>query len=553
MKEPDVFSFQKISFSPLFTKLLTLRGLVESSQIEDFINLSLDRLPDPLCMKGMPEAVERIRKALRNGEKILVHGDYDVDGVTGTALMARTLALLEARFATFLPDRNEDGYGVSVRAIEKAAREEGVTLLITVDCGITARKAIETATRLGVETIIIDHHRVPADGVPPAKIILNPQQSDCPYPFKDLSAAGLVFKLAHALLGKRAFQFLDLAALSTVCDVAPLKHENRIIVKKGLELLSDRTHPGIRALASAASIKTKEMNTGHIGFMLGPRINAAGRMSSPEIALRLLMTESVKEAESLAQVLEEENKARQKEERQTVLEAIAQTEQIFNFNRDRVIVVAQQGWHAGVIGIVAARLVDKFHRPSVVIALDGEKGKGSGRSIKGFHLFNALDACKELFVEFGGHEQAAGLSILETQVADFRAKVNQHARESYDGKTFVREIRVDLELRLEDLKTTFLNELDLLEPHGAGNPRPVFMTRNLEIKSKPEKIYGETYKFFVTDGALTLEALWQDRTGDSTSLIQKGRRAHLTYTLKSKVWNGVSSLSLDVKELIPQT
>jgi single-stranded-DNA-specific exonuclease len=265
------------------------------------------------------------------------------------------------------------------------------------------------------------------------------------------------------------------------------------------------------------------------------------------------MTDSVKEAESLAGVLEEENKARQKEERQVVQEAIAQVERTFNFNRDRVIVVAKDGWHAGVIGIVASRLVDKFHRPSVVIAIADGKGKGSGRSIKGFHLFNALDACKEHFIEFGGHEQAAGLSITEEQIQHFRAKVNQHARDQYEGKIFVREVPVDLEIKFEDLRAEFLTELELFEPHGAGNPRPVFMTRDLEIKSKPEKAaYGETYKFWVTDGALTFEAVWQDKRGEGTGYIQKGRRVHMAYTLKSKVWEGVPSLSLDVREIIPQ-
>ncbi len=499
----------------------------------------------------MTEAAERIRRAARNGEKILVHGDYDVDGVTGTALMVRTLALLEISFTTFLPDRTQDGYGVSERAITQSA-EEGIKLLITVDCGITARKAIQTARDLGMDVIVIDHHRVPEDGLPPATVILNPQQTDCAYPFKELSAAGLVFKLSQALLGKRAFQFLDLAALSTVCDVAPLQQENRIIVKHGLEILSERTNPGIRALALAANIKARELNTGHIGFMLGPRINAAGRMSSPDIALRLLMTESAKEAESLAQVLEEENRARQKEERQTVLEAIAQAERICNFNRDRVIVVAKEGWHAGVIGIVASRLVDRFHRPSVVIALEKGKGKGSGRSIKGFHLFNALDACREHFEQFGGHEQAAGLTMVENQVADFRNKINQHARESYEGKVFVREVPVDLEIRLEDLTPQFLRELELLEPHGAGNPRPVFMTRDLEVKTKAEKGMGETYRFYVSGNNLTYEAVWNDRRGEGPGNLQKGQRMHLAYSVKSKVWNGVANISLEVKEVIRQ-
>lgn len=550
--EQAVSPFQKSNFSPLFNQLLTQRGLTDPVQIQNFLSVTLDQLEDPMLMKGMKQAVSRVLVAARSGEKVLVHGDYDVDGVTGAALMARTLELIGAKATTFLPDRAEDGYGVSERAIREGAKN-GVKLLITVDCGITARKPIESARALGVDVLVIDHHRIPEEGIPPANIILNPQQSDCPYPFRDLSAAGLVFKLAQALLGNRAFQFLDLAALSTVCDVAPLKQENRIIVKKGLELLSDRTNPGIRALATAAGIRPKALNVGHIGFVLGPRINAAGRMSSPEIALRLLTTENLKEAESLAQALEEENRARQKEERETAQQAIAQVERIFNFNRDRVIVAAKEGWHPGVIGIVASRLVERFHRPSIVIALDGGKGKGSGRSIKGFNLFEAMDSCKELFEAFGGHEQAAGLTIKECNLAALRLKINQHANGKYEGKVFVRHIPVDMELKFSDFRTSFIQELDLLEPHGAGNPRPVFMTKHLEIKSKAEKIYGETYKFWVSDGVQTYEAVWNDRSGEGPSGLQKGKIVHLTYSIKGKVWDGVESLSLDVKEIIPQS
>lgn len=551
LSEPAVSPFQKNNFTPLFNQLLAQRGLTDPAHIQSFLSASLDQLEDPMLMKGMKQAVARVLHAARSGEKILVHGDYDVDGVTGAALMSRTLELIGAKASTFLPDRAEDGYGVSERAIREGAKN-GVKLLITVDCGITAKKAIETARSLGIDVLVIDHHRIPEEGIPPADIILNPQQSDCPYPFRDLSAAGLVFKFAQALLGNRAFQFLDLAALSTVCDVAPLKKENRIIVKKGLELLSDRTHPGIRALAAAAGIRPKVLNVGHIGFVLGPRINAAGRMSSPEIALRLLTTQNLSEAESLAQVLEEENRARQKEERETAQQAIAQVERIFNFNRDRVIVAAKEGWHPGVIGIVASRLVERFHRPSIVIALEGGKGKGSGRSIKGFNLFEAMDSCKDLFEVFGGHEQAAGLTIKACNIAALRLKINQHANGNYEGKVFVRHIPVDLELKFSDFRTSFIQELELLEPHGAGNPRPVFVTKDLEIKSKAEKIYSDAYKFWVTDGAQTYEAVWNDRGGDGPSGLQKGKRVHLTYSIKGKVWDGVESLSLDVKEIIPQ-
>lgn len=539
------------SFSPLFTRLLQGRGLTDPAVMEHFLSASTESLSDPFLMKGMTAAVERIRRAAKNREKVLIHGDYDVDGVTGAALMSKTLKALGVEFFTFLPDRVEDGYGVSERAIVQAAAEKKISLLITVDCGITARKAIETAVSKGVDVIIIDHHRIPDDGIPPATVILNPQQSDCPYPFKDLSAGGLVFKLAQALLGKDAIAFLDLTALSTVCDVAPLCGENRIIVKKGLEILSARANPGIQAMAETAKMKTREMNSGHIGFILGPRINAAGRMNTPDIALRLLLSESVKEAMSLASVLEEENKMRQKEERQVTKEAIEQAERVFHFNRDRVVVVAAQGWHQGVIGIVASRLVEKFHRPSIVIAIDGAKGKGSGRSIKGFHLFDALNACKDLFVTFGGHEQAAGLSILEEKIQTFREKVNEYARQKYEASAFEWKINFDLEIQLEDLRTGFMRELELLEPHGAGNARPVFLTKNLEIKGRPEKIYGETYKFFVTDGIFTYETLWNDRACEGAGALAKGSKINLYYSAKTKVWDGVKSISLEAKDIKP--
>ena len=499
-------------------------------------------------MKGMPEAVELVREAVRGRKPVLVHGDYDVDGVTGTALMSRVLAALGADFSTFLPHRSEDGYGVSARAIQNG-HQKGVKLLITVDCGITAHEQIALARSLGMDVIVIDHHRVPENGLPPASVILNPRQDDCAYAFKELSAAGLVFRLAEALLGPQSFDFLDLAALSTVCDVAPLIEENRVVVKYGLELLGKRANPGLCALSSAAGIKSQVFNTGHLGFSLGPRINAAGRMSSPEIALRLLLTESLKEAESLASVLEEENKARQKEEKEVLKEAVAEVERTVNFNRDRVIVAAREGWHPGVIGIVAARLVEQFHRPAVVIALEKGKGKGSGRSIKGFHLFNALESCKTLFEEFGGHEQAAGLSILSENISAFRLRVNGHAREQYDSSVFEKKIPMDLEISFQDLSAGFVRELKLFEPHGMGNPRPAFFTRGLEIKSKPQILWAQTVQFWLTDGVRTLEALWNDRSQKGVSGFEKGNQVDLIYSLKTKIWNGQESLVLEVKQM----
>lgn len=539
---------EETKYSPLFLKVLRNKGFEKEEDIELFLSGDLKDLHDPFLMKGMTDAVDRIKKAVRAGEKILVHGDYDVDGITGAAILARLLKELGADFKTFLPCRNEDGYGVSLNAIKEAS-DAGTTLLITADCGITAHEQIKAAKALGVDVIVIDHHRIPEKGIPAADVILNPQQEDCPYPFVELSAGGLAFKLAQALIGERAFKLLDLATLSTICDIAPLKGENRIIVKKGLETLGMSSNVGVKALAKVSKIRTRKMNVGHVGFMLGPRINAAGRMSSADIALQLLLTDSEREAESLATVLDEENKARQKEERQVVKQAIDEVERSVNFAKEKVIVVAREGWHAGVIGIVASRLVDRFYRPSVVIALKDGEGKGSGRSVKGFHLFNAMSAAAEHLDQFGGHEQAAGLSVQAENISLVRQKMNEYAEANVKSDTFVKTYPCDLKVSLEDFTSNFMRELEMLEPHGAGNSRPIFYAENVVVKQDPKKQWGSSYKFLVMGECGTYEAVWNDKTGSPKyALLEKGAKIDLWFTIKIKVWDGIESLTLEVKD-----
>lgn len=531
--------------SPLFIRLLESRGFSDSLLIEKFLFAGLDQLEDPLKMKGMREAVERLRKAVTNKEKILVHGDYDVDGVTATAVLAKTLQILKADYFTFVPERARDGYGISEDAIRKF-HTQGVSILMTADCGIAAHDEIQVARSLGMDVIVIDHHRIPAQGLPQATIILNPQQEDCGYPSQDLSAAGLAFKLAQALIGNQALNFLDLAALSTVADIAPLRDENRIIVRYGLKQLADNPNFGLQALIKSAGIRSKQLNTGHLGFMLGPRINACGRMSTPEIALRLLVSENLREAESLASVLEEENKLRQKEERQIVKDAIEEAERTAHFNRDRVVVVGKQGWHQGVVGIVASRLVERFSRPALVIGFDASGGKGSGRSVKGFNLFQALESCRDLLQEFGGHEQAVGLSMAYENLPLLRKKINEYAQ-AVPADIFVRQVRSDLKISLQDLNTHFMEELQWLEPHGAGNPRPVFETQNLLIRTKPVTLSPQTVQFFVTDGRSVAEAVWSNRNA-SGFWVQQGMEINLFYHAKIKKVNGIESLVLDVRD-----
>lgn len=500
-------------------------------------------------MKGLSAAVGRIQQAIRQGEKILIHGDYDADGITATAILGRTLNLLKADFATFLPERTRDGYGVSESAI-RDARKLGTSLLITVDCGIAAHHEIQVACGLGMDVIVIDHHKIPAEGLPGTSMILNPQQTDCDYPFQGLTAAGLVFKLSQGLIENRVFRFLDLVALSVVSDVAPLVGENRILVKQGLKSIGETPNLGLQALAAVSGIRGKTMNVGHLGFILGPRINACGRMSTPDIALRLLMTENRKEAESLAHVLDEENKMRQREERQTLREAIWDVEHTVNFNRERILVVARDGWHQGVVGIVASRLAEKYHRPAIVIALEGDSGKGSGRSIRKFDLFRALQASGDVLEEFGGHELAAGLVVKKENLAEFRERINRYAQQEYSSDVFVKEVPVDLELSLSDFHSDFIQELKRLEPHGVGNPRPVFLTRGLEIKAKKTPAHAHSLQFWVTDGILTYEAVWQNRTGDGMPDLATGKTVDLFYTVKTRVWDGMESLVLEVKDIV---
>jgi len=548
MKNAVTASSPQSLFSPLFLKLLEKRGLLTPEAIQSFLFPDLKSLFDPFEMKGMSAAVERIRRAVIHRDPILIHGDYDVDGVTGTAIVAKLLEKLGATYSTFLPERERDGYGVSVRAIRESAAS-GTKILITVDCGVAAESQIKVARELGLDVIVIDHHRIPATGLPAANIILNPLQTDCPYPCKELSAAGLAFKLAQAFLGDDAFEFLDLAAISAIGDVVPLQSENRIIVKKGLEVIAAQKRVGIAALLAVSKIKTSKVSVGQVGFQLSPRINAAGRMSSPDVALRLLLTESLREASSLASILESENETRKTIERRCTKEAIEWVERTANFNRDKVLVAASDKWHVGVIGIVAARLVEKFHRPSIVIGFQEGVGKGSGRSIPGFNLFIALQYSSETLITSGGHAQAAGLSIQPSQVDAFRTKINQYAAENFDVKHLHRQVHEDLEIKFSELSEKFISEIAMLEPHGMGHSHPKFLSRGLKMISSPKKSPIGIYDAVVSQGSE--KYVMQLKEDDYLKLIGLPQEGvfEAVYEVRKKSWNGVESIVLAAKQV----
>ncbi len=538
-------SLSESPYSNLMQKFLALRGFHTEEEIQKLLFPSLSSLYDPFLMKGIQRSAQRVLSAIDRKETILVHGDYDVDGITGAAVLSRTLEKLNAKFVTFLPVRKRDGYGVSKESLQ-LAKEKKVSLFITVDCGITAFEEAKEARQAGIDVIIIDHHRIHGGGMPEAFEIINPLQEDCTYPFKELSACGLAFKLAQALLGQGAYEFLDLVALSCVCDVAPLIDENRILVSFGLQKLGARGQVGFKSLCEVASLKRRKIQASDLGFILGPRINASGRMSSPETALKLLTTNDPEEADRLARVLDEENKTRQQEERLLLKQALQAVEREINFNRDCVIVVSGDGWHEGVIGIVAQRLVEYFMRPAFVIAFDGALGKGSGRSVKGFHLFHGLEHCQEVLEEFGGHELAAGLTIKKKNLQAFRKKMNEYGK-TISPDVFLRSVRIDLEVSFQDLSSQFLRELSLLEPFGAGNPKPVFLTRGVRTKCDPERLGSNGFRWWVTDGAMTFEAVWRSR--GMPLAFPESESYTMVYSTKLKSWDGIDSLILEVRDV----
>ncbi|MBI4550506.1 MAG: single-stranded-DNA-specific exonuclease RecJ [Candidatus Omnitrophica bacterium] len=533
--------------SLLTARLLAARGFSSESEIRKYLYPKLEDLAEPFLVPGIPEAVEIVRKHLRLKNPILIHGDYDADGITASAVLVRAFKKLGAEPLAFIPHRLRHGYGLTRAGID-FARDRGAQLMITVDCGITAHEPLAEARAAGIDVIITDHHQISPLGVPPASAIIHPLLDDAGLPFRDLSAVGLAFKLAQALLGEDSYDLLDLAALGTVGDMAPLQGENRMLVKHGLEALERGGNLGLKILAETAKLRAP-MTASHLGYVLGPRINASGRVDSADNALQLLISGNAREARSLAGLLEEENKLRQKLERDAAAEAVRKVEREVNFNRDRLIVVWDAGWHPGVVGIVASRLVEKFYRPAVVIGLDGNGGgRGSARSIAGFNIHQALMRVSDLLVECGGHEQAAGLKIRAENLELFRSRLNEAAAALMDPSALVKNFHIDCELRLSDITAEWIREILLLEPFGIGAPKPLFLTRGLRIKDKPAAWGRESLKFWVEQEANVLEAVWSRPRPFPWAECGP---VDAVYTVEMNRWNGMELPRLEIRDLKP--
>ena len=495
---PDLNLQQKLSkelnISDITAQILINRGITGSALARKFLDPSAADFSDPFAFKDMLDAVDRVRKAIQNQEKVMVFGDYDVDGVTSVALLKSVLKGLGLEASHYMPHRVKEGYGLS-REILKIARENNISLLITVDCGISNAYEVAQLKKHGVDTIITDHHEPSVDKLPSAaEAVINPKVKGCGYPFRELAGVGVAFKLCQALTGDKLSGYLDLVALGTIADVVPLTGENRVIVKEGLKVLSQAKRPGIRALMERAGILNKKFTTTFASFILGPRLNASGRMDSPEASLHLLLSQDKGEAETLAQLLEQYNRERQRVESKIIEEAEAVINKEVNFKDHKVIVVAKEDWHQGVLGVVASKLADRFYRPAIVISLSEGVCKGSGRSIKNFHLFSALGECSKFLESFGGHAHAAGLTITRESIKDFRESINRLAHDKLSIEDLLPGIDIDMEAGFAGLNLKSVAELQRLEPFGASNPEPLFITRGLKLKGEPRDLARETIK-----------------------------------------------------------
>ncbi len=543
---------------PVIARLLCARGLADPDAAAHFLQPTLADLHDPMLLAGLPAAVARLEEAVARKEPIAIHGDYDVDGITATVIVRRALELLGGRVTHFIPERMKHGYGLQADAIERLAAE-GVRVVLSVDCGIRGADAARRARELGVDLIITDHHE-PEDALPDALAVVNPKRHDCAYPYKDLAGVGVALKLVQALCeragrGRWLPAFVKIAALGTLADVVPLTGENRVIARVGLDGLTRGPHTvGIRALLEAAGLTGKRLDSFHVGFVLAPRINAAGRMSTAEIATRLLLAtdESLAaEARDLAAQLESENQRRQQEEASIVAEARRAIESDPAVGAHNVLVVAGEGWHRGVIGIVASKLVETFSKPAIVLSVEGEVAHGSCRSIPAFDMLGALEQVHDVFVRFGGHRQAAGLTMEAGRVAEFRSRINAIADERLEPGDLVPRLRIDAPLSLKAIGKELLDGLQAMEPFGLCNARPVFSAAPVELADAPRIMKERHLSMTVRqDGRVFRAVAW--RAAERAALLQEHRQnLALAFSLDRNEYQGETYVQLTVCDIRP--
>ncbi len=567
---------KRLNIHPIVAKLLYNRGYTDESSVKTFIGMESEMLCNPFEMKDIEKGIERIRLAIEGKEKITVYGDYDVDGVTSVCTLYLYLKSKGADIDYYIPNRTGEGYGVSASAID-TLYERGTKLIITVDTGITANEEVRYAKERGIDFVVTDHHECHGD-IPDSCAVINPHRPDCPYPFKELAGVGVVFKLIsayeEAVCGKSRIdaalyvfsKYADLVAIGTVADVMPIKSENRIIVSYGLRMIESSPSPGIVALMEATTAKDKrerhktraKITSGYVGYTLAPRINAAGRIKSATIAVKLFLSETPEEAAEIADELCSANRERQAEENKIIKEAYEKIEKL-NIDDNPVIVLDADTWHHGVIGIVASRITEKYSRPSILVSFEGnvsdtsspaDIGKGSGRSVKGLNLVDALCYCSDNLLKFGGHELAAGLSVTRENLDLFRAKINEYAKSNLKTEDMIPTLEADCVIGFEDADINLAYQLQQLEPYGVGNPMPTFIIRGVFVNEIIPISEGKHTKLTLSNGISTITAMYFSNSPDSLDIFV-GDRVDVLFNLDVNEWLGRRTAQLIVKDIKP--
>ena len=539
---------ERLGISPFLAGILRRRDITDEQEAKAFLHPeSFQAYYDPFLMKDMDCAVARIRRAIEASEKIVVYGDYDVDGITATTLLVRALRRLDAVVDYYIPDRQE-GYGLHSESLQKIA-DDGARLVVTVDCGIASTAEIDAMR--GVLDIVVTDHHLPGETLPDAAAVIDPHRADCEYPFKDLAGVGVAFKLCQALFreicGEEFEDDLEIVALGTVADIVPLLSENRKLVKLGLECMKETKLEGLRQLIEVAGLGGKDITSGQVGFVLAPRLNAAGRLETAMRGVELLLTEDDEKAKDIALTLNELNAERQQIEADILEQAKKQLASV-DTTAARTLVVVGKNWHQGVIGIVASRLVDLYYRPTIVVSVQDGEGKGSCRSIKGFHLFDALTSAKDTLVQFGGHEMAAGLTVLPENIDALRAALDSYAETYMTEEDYVPCLALESELRPEEITTELVTELSNLEPYGMANPRPLFGSFGVEgLDVRVIGREGQHLKFLMESGTQTIQAIgWN--MAEKSVMVDRGP-VDIAYMPEINEWNGKISLQCKLSEL----
>lgn len=542
---------QELNLPHEIATILVNRGLRSASEAAFFLYGGLNELHDPFLMKGMKEAVDRIRRAIEKKEKIVIFGDYDVDGILSVVMLVKALNLLGGRVEYFIPERMKDGYGLKLHHLENILQMKA-DLLISVDCGIKAIDFVREARTHGLEVIITDHHH-PGDSLPEAVAILNPVLESSGYPDRNLAGVGVVFKLIQAIflrlgINQDLNHFLKLVSIGTVADVAELKGENRILVREGLKKLKEARTPGLRSLLDGSGLNNRKLNEVDLGFRLGPRINAAGRLGMTEIALQLFFSESPEECNSLVKKLNELNSARQRIEEKILKEAVEKIEARQLHQKYRLLVLGSENWHRGVIGIVASRVKEIFYRPVILFAYENGQAYGSGRSVPELSLIDLVNECADLCQNFGGHKQAVGCTLSHDRLPDFKDRINSLARARITDELLERKLQIDCRLNFSSISPSFLEFYSRLLPFGVGNPRPVFVAEEADVLSEPTVVQNRHLKFWARQSGRVFEVMAWEKARFWPHL-RRGSSLDLAYSLQFSDYRGKRQITLALEDL----